>query len=305
MTRHFLELADYSAEELSAILDLAAELKALYAAGQRRCILDGKTVILLFEKPSSRTRISFEVGINQLGGSSIYVKPEDIGGLGKREPIKDLARVLDGYVDMIVARTFSHDSIVEITQYTDKPVINALSDKAHPCQVMADMLTIREVFGRLSDIKLTYVGDSNNMAYSLAVAARRLGLHFTIACPADYSFDTSIRTAIDAVTGPGTVTYTTHAAKAVAGADVVYTDTWTSMGQESEKAQRIAAFGAYQLNAELLAGAPGARIMHCLPAYRDLEITDEVIESPNSIVFHQAENRLHAQRAVMATLMTP
>ena len=303
--RHFLELSDYSAGELETLLNLSAELKRLYGDGGRDVCLTGKTMAMLFEKPSSRTRISFEVAMAQLGGASIYIKPEDIGGLGKREPIRDLGRVLKGYVDVIVARTFAHESVVELAKHAQKPVVNALTDRAHPCQAMADMLTIREHLGSLAGVKLAYVGDGNNVARSLAVACIRLGLHFSVASPAGYALPDDFVAGLADQEGTGTVACHREPGAAVADADVVYTDTWTSMGQESEKEQRVKHFAGYQVNAELMAvAAKDAKVMHCLPAYRGLEITDEVIESGQSIVFDQAENRLHFQRALLRFLLT-
>ena len=205
MMRHFLKLSDYSASELETLLDLSAELKQLYRGGGRDVCLAGKTMAMLFEKPSSRTRISFEVAVAQLGGTSIYIKPEDIGGLGKREPISDLGRVLKGYVDVIVARTFAHESVVELAKHAQKPVVNALTDRAHPCQAMADMLTIREHLGSLAGVKLAYVGDGNNVARSLAVACIRLGLHFSVASPAGYALPDDFVAGLADQEGTGTV----------------------------------------------------------------------------------------------------
>jgi len=303
MTKHFLELADFSAEELTELLDYSTKLKQLYKSGRRDTCLAGKTMILLFEKPSSRTRVSFEVAMTQLGGSSIHVRPEDIGGLGKREPIRDLARVLNGYVDVIVARTFDHKSVTELARYAEVPVINALTDVAHPCQAMADVLTIKEHFGTLPGRKLAYVGDGNNVARSLAVACVRLGLELTIAAPAKYALAADFVADMNKQGGRGNIKCTEDPAQAVQGADVVYTDTWTSMGQEKEKQQRIDDFAGFMVDEALMAKADKqAKVMHCLPAYRGLEISDEVIESAQSIIFDQAENRLHFQRALLKYL---
>ena len=258
---------------------------------------------MLFEKPSSRTRISFDVAMTQLSGTTIYIRPEDIGGLGQREPIRDLARVLNGYVDVIVARTFSHQSVVELAQHATVPVINALTDLAHPCQAMADILTIQEHCGQLQGCKLAYIGDGNNVARSLAVAAVRLGMNFAIAAPKGYEFTDDFVKLLAAESQPGQLTCTDSPTQAVAGANVIYTDTWTSMGQEDQKQQRIKDFAGYQVNRELVSAAGAdAKIMHCLPAYRGHEITDEVIESAQSVVFAQAENRLHFQRALLQYL---
>jgi ornithine carbamoyltransferase len=303
MARHFLSLKEYSEKELRQLLRLSADLKSLYRSGDSDDCLSRKTVVMLFEKPSSRTRISFEVAATQLGGHSIYIRPEDIGGLGQREPVKDLARVLNGYADVIVARTFSHDSILELAHYSSSPVINALSDFSHPCQAMADMLTIQEHCGDLEQVKVAYIGDGNNVALSLAMACAKLGAAFATATPAAYAICDSLLKEIRSG-GNSNITTTTDPFEAVKDADVIYTDTWVSMGQEADKQQRMKDFAGYTVNSALVKAAkPQARIMHCLPAYRDLEITDEVLESPNSIIFDQAENRLHFQRALIKYLL--
>jgi len=303
MTKHFLEIEDYSGDELSELLKRAAELKRLYRGGGRDTCLSGKTMVMLFEKPSSRTRISFEVAMVHLGGSSIYIRPEDIGGLGKREPIKDLARVLNGYVDVVAARTFAHESVVELARYSTVPVINALTDLAHPCQAMADMLTIQEHRGELAGARLVYIGDGNNVARSLAAACIRLGLVFVIVAPPGYELGKNFVGRLSREGGPGEIICLREPKKAVRGADVIYTDTWTSMGQEAEKEKRVKDFAGYTVDSTLMESAGSqARVMHCLPAYRGLEITDEVIESEQSIVFDQAENRLHFQRALIKYL---
>jgi len=301
---HFLTITDCSTAQLKELLALSADLKKFYKSGKRDICLAGKTLVMLFEKPSTRTRISFQVAMTDLHGSSIYIKPEDIGGLGKREPIKDSARVLSRYADGIMARTFSHDAIVELAQYATIPVINALSDFSHPCQAMADVLTIQEHFGRLEDVKLSFIGDgNNNVTRSLAFASARLGIKLTVASPQKYELDPESLTAANKIS-PGSVAQINDPAQAVAGADVVYTDTWVSMGQEDEKQKRIAEFSGFQVNSELLKSAPSAvKIMHDLPAYRGFEITDEIAESPNSIIFDQAENRLHFQRALLKKLL--
>ena len=303
MARHFLSLKEYSEEELRQLLRMSADLKSLYRSGGSDDCLSHKTVVMLFEKPSSRTRISFEVAATQLGGHSIYIRPEDIGGLGQREPVKDLARVLNGYADVIVARTFSHDSILELARYSSSPVINALSDFSHPCQAMADMLTIQEHCGDLEHVKVAYIGDGNNVALSLAMACAKLGTAFSIATPAAYAICDTLLKEIRSG-GNSHIATTTDPYEAVEDADVIYTDTWVSMGQEADKQQRMKDFTGYTVNSELVKAAkPQAKIMHCLPAYRDLEITDDVLESPNSIIFDQAENRLHFQRALIKYLL--
>jgi ornithine carbamoyltransferase len=302
--KKFLSINDYSAEQLKELLRESSELKKLYKSGKQDLCLAGKTLAMLFEKPSLRTRMSFEVAMMGLGGSAIYVRPEDIGGIGKREPVKDIARVLSRYVDGIMARTFEHQTIVELAEYAMVPVINALTDRLHPCQAMADVLTISEHFGRLEGIKIGFIGDGNNVARSLAMACAKLGMKMVIASPSGYELDDESIAGANKVSADS-VRQTNNPAEAVAEADVIYTDTWISMGQENEKQKRIAAFGGFQINAELLKSAPaGAKIMHCLPAHRGFEITDEVAESENSIMFDQAENRLHFQRALLKKLLS-
>ncbi len=302
----FIVLEDCSVSELTDLLKLSADLKAQDKRGQEDRCLKGRTMAMIFEKPSSRTRMSFQVAMTKLGGDTIYNRPEDIGGLlGKREPIKDIARVMNGYVDVIVARTFSHEAVCELAEYADVPVINALTDKAHPCQAMADMLTIQEHCGNLAGRTLAYIGDGNNVANSLAVACVRLGMTFHIAAPKGYELSAELIARLSKPgSGAGTIRCFTKPADAASGADVLYTDTWVSMGQEEEKEKRIRDFAGYQINAELMKHAkPGAKVMHCLPAYRGLEITEEMIESPQSIIFQEAENRLHFQRALLKYLL--
>jgi ornithine carbamoyltransferase len=302
--KHFLSINECTTDELLELLELSVELKKLYKKGTRDLCLSGKTLAMLFEKPSLRTRMSFQVAMTDLGGASIYVKPEDIGGIGKREPVKDIARVLSRYVHGIMARTFEHSTIVELAQFADVPVINALTDWSHPCQAMADVLTISEHIDKLRGVKVAYIGDGNNVARSLAFAAAKLGMKLTVASPKGYELDSESINRANSF-APETVTQTNDPAAAVAGAQVVYTDTWVSMGQEQEKQQRIKDFEGFQVNADLLKNAPaGVKIMHCLPAYRGFEITDEVAESPNSIIFDQSENRLHFQRALLKKLMS-
>jgi ornithine carbamoyltransferase len=289
---------------LNALLDLSVSLKKLYKGGGRDVCLAGKVLAMVFEKPSLRTRISFQVAMSDLGGTSIFIRPEDIGGIGKREPIKDMARVLSRYVDGIMARTFEHSTIVELAEFATVPVINALTDRSHPCQAMADVLTIKEHLGRLDGVKVAYVGDGNNVARSLAFACAKLGMKLVVASPKGYELDGET---IEKTNGikPNSVSITNDPVKAVADADVVYTDTWVSMGQENEKQKRIKAFKGFQVNMELLKSAQAdAKIMHCLPAKRGFEISDEVVESPNSIIFDQSENRLHFQRALLKRLLS-
>jgi ornithine carbamoyltransferase len=302
--KDFLSVSDYTTEMLKDLLRSSARLKSLYSVGGTDLCLTGKVLAMLFEKPSLRTRVSFHVAMTELDGSAIYVKPGDIGGIGKREPIKDLARVLSRYVDGIMARTFEHSTITELARFADVPVINALTNWLHPCQAMADVLTIQEHCEDLEGVKIAFIGDGNNVARSLAFACAKLRMKMVIASPPGYQLDDeSIRKANQI--SADTVTRTNDPARAVVDADIVYTDTWVSMGQEQEKQKRCADFAGFQVNAELLKSAPpDAKIMHCLPAYRGLEITDEVFESPNSIIFDQAENRLHFQRALLKKLLS-
>jgi ornithine carbamoyltransferase len=301
--KSFLSLNDCSRDQLNELLLLSRDLKSLYKSGKRDLCLSGKVLAMLFEKASLRTRISFEVAMTDLGGTAIYLKPEDIGVIGEREPAKDMARVLARYVDGIMARTFSHDTIVELDRWADVPVINALSDWSHPCQAMADLLTVIEHCGNLQGLKLAYIGDGNNVARSLAFACAKFDMTFTCASPAGYELDeASLKTANSILADCASQTH--DPATAVKNADVVYTDTWVSMGQEDEKAERIAAFQGYAVDEPLMDHASkNAIVMHCLPAYRGYEISDGVAESKNSVIFDQAENRLHFQRALLKYLI--
>ncbi len=302
--KDFLSITDYTTEMLKDLLRTSARLKSLYSVGGTDLCLTGKVLAMLFEKPSLRTRISFHVAMTDLGGSAIYVKPEDIGGIGKREPIRDMARILSRYVDAIMARTFEHATITELAKYATVPVINALTDWLHPCQAMADVLTIQEHCEDLEGVKIAFIGDGNNVARSLAFASAKLGMKMVIASPAGYQLDAESIQKANQIAAD-TVTQTNNPAQAVVNANIIYTDTWVSMGQEAEKQKRCADFAGFQVNAELLKSAPpDAKIMHCLPANRGLEITDEVVESPNSIILDQAENRLHFQRALLKKLLS-
>ena len=301
--KHFLSITDCSAGELNELLDLSAKLKQDSKKGCIERSLSGKALALIFEKASLRTRVSFKIAMADLGGVAIYMKPEDIGILGRREPVKDMARVFGRYVHGIMARTFAHETLIELARYSGVPVINGLSDFSHPCQAMADMLTIKEHLGRLKGVKLSFIGDGNNVARSLAFASAKLGLKMTIASPAGYELDANTIAVADDIS-KGSLSLFSKPADAVQGVDVIYTDTWVSMGQESEEKKRIKAFAAFQVNADLLKLAPKAKIMHCLPAHRGREITDEVMESANSIIFDQAENRLHFQRALLQKLLS-
>lgn len=301
----FIEICSCSPDELKELLVISRGLKKLYKSGQKDLCLQDKSLVMLFEKPSLRTRMSFEVAMNDLGGNGIYVKPTDIGGLiGEREPIKDMARVYDRYVDGIMARTFSHETLRELAHYADAPVINALSNWSHPCQAMADLMTVEEHFGSLEGLKLAFIGDGNNVARSLAFACLKLDMDMTVGSPEGYELDSE---SIDKVNQmrQGAVTQYKDPYEAVKDANVIYTDTWVSMGQEDEKEKRVKEFEGYQVNMELVkAAADGAKVMHCLPAYRGYEITDEVMESECSIIFDEAENRLHFQRGLLKKLLS-
>jgi ornithine carbamoyltransferase len=302
--KDFISIIDCSVELLKELIRTSARLKSLYSVGGKDLCLAGKTLAMLSEKPSLRTLISFEVAMTDLGGSAIYIKPEDIGGIGKREPIKDLARVLSRYVDGIMARTFEHKTIIELAQFATVPVINALTNWSHPCQAMADVLTIQEHLGRIEGVKLAFIGDGNNVARSLAFASAKLGMKMIIASPKGYELDAETINKANKVS-PGCVRQTNDPKAAIAGVDVIYTDTWVSMGQEEESQKRLADFAGFQVNAQLVKMAPAkAMIMHCLPAHRGQEITDDVAESANSIIFDQAENRLHFQRALLKKLLS-
>jgi ornithine carbamoyltransferase len=304
--RHFVSIHDYSRQELEAMLDLAVRLKAERRAGGNRPVLAGKVLGMIFQKPSLRTRVSFDMAMRHLGGDALYLSPDEIG-LGKRESVADVSRVLSGYVDAIMARVFAHAHILELAKYASVPVINGLSDFDHPCQAMADVLTIKERFGRVEGVNLTYVGDGNNVAVSLLFAAVRLGLNYTIASPEGYDLSVDVRQRgqeMAKATG-SRLRFLRDPHEAVRGAQVIYTDTWTSMGQEEEADQRNKVFPPYQVNGMLVSEAdPSAIVMHCLPAHRGFEITDEVADGPHSAIFQQAENRLHAQKAILVTLLT-
>jgi ornithine carbamoyltransferase len=304
--RHFLSIADFSAAELWQFLHKAKALKDEFReTGHNQPILKGKTLGMVFQKPSLRTRVSFEVGMLHLGGHALYLSPNEIG-LGGRESVPDVARVLSGYVDGIMARVFAHEHILQLAEYSRVPVINGLSDFDHPCQALADVFTLWEHFGRIEDLKMAYVGDGNNVATSLITIMVKLGGHFSIATPPGYEL--SARVLGDAQhlaeETRAVITVTHDPAEAVTGADVVYTDVWTSMGQEQETQRRLKVFPPYQVNRHLVAQAgPEAVVLHCLPAHRGEEITDEVADGAQSLLFPQAENRLHAQKGILALLL--
>jgi ornithine carbamoyltransferase len=296
--RNFLHVTDFSADEIRATFDLAQEVKARFARREDYKPFRDHSMAMIFAKPSARTRISFETGFFRLGGHALYLGPDDIA-IGKREAVKDIARVVARYNDVIMARLFAHDHLLELAEHAAVPVINGLTDYNHPCQIMADMFTIFEHRGRLDDLKIVYVGDGNNIVHSWLRLAQRLPLHFVCACPEGYAPDPQT-VAQTRQAGISTVEISHDPKRAVKGADVVYTDVWASMGQKDQAAERKARFAGFQVNAELMA-ATGKEswFMHCLPAERGVETTDAVIESPASIVFDQAENRMHAQNAIL------
>ncbi|HEX7409886.1 MAG TPA: ornithine carbamoyltransferase [Candidatus Binatia bacterium] len=300
MKRDFLSFADFGRGELEEILHLAARLKGDLKAGKQPALLAGKSLAMIFEKPSLRTRVTFEIGMGQLGGRPVYLTPQDIQ-LGQRESVADIARNLERWVDLIMARTYFHTTLVELARHAGVPVINGLSDRLHPCQVLADCFTLIEKRGRLDGLRIAFVGDANNVANSWIDAAAKFHFEFILASPPGYEPDALTLEAARAAGARVTVTH--DAAAAARGAEVFYTDVWTSMGQESETEKRRRDFADYQINASLLQlGSPDAVVMHCLPAHRGEEITDDVIEGPHSIVFDQAENRLHIQKAIMVWL---
>lgn len=305
MKRDLLTLADVTPDEIQQMLTLALDLKQRHKRGESTPLLAGKTLALLFSKPSLRTRASFEVGMAHLGGTTSYFEDPDIV-LGVREPLKDLGRVLSRYYDGIVIRTFAHDSVVELAQAATIPVLNGLTDMFHPCQILAALQTLHEHFGALKGRRIAYVGDGNNVAHSWLLGAAQMGLTLTLACPAGYQPDVTVvqrARAIASTTG-AVLSIVDDPRQGVQGADAIYTDVWTSMGQEAETTVRQEVFRPYQINAALVAAAPEhAVVMHCLPAHRGEEITEDVLESERSLVFDEAENRLHAQKALLVFAM--
>lgn len=301
MPRHFLDLFGVSSNEALALLDLATSMKQ---SGRREPVLEGRILGLIFEKPSLRTRVSFEAAMAQLGGNSVFLQGKDVG-LGVRESVPDFARVISQYVDVIAIRTFAHSILEELADHATIPIINALSDSAHPCQAMADMLTIREARGRLDGLKLVFIGDGNNVAMSLALSCARLGLHFVLACPAGYEFPLSFQEKFSAEF-PGKTLEIAHDPRAAArGADVLYTDVWASMGQENEAEQRRLIFAPYCVDSAMMASAAeDAIFLHCLPAHRGEEVTAEVLEHPRSLIIPQAANRLHFQKALLRWILS-
>ena len=301
MKRDFLTLLDLSAEEISALLKRAIDMKS--GKDANKCPLIGKSIGLLFEKASTRTRVSFEVGIYQLGAHPIYLNPNEIQ-LGRGETIPDTARALSRYLDAIVIRTFGHELLAEFAAHSSVPVINGLSDLHHPCQALGDLMTILEKKGRLKDIRVAYVGDGNNVANSLIEAASVTGMNLTIACPEGHEPDADVLERVRAAAN-SEILILREPKEAVGRADVVYTDVWVSMGQEKESKQRKKRFKDYQINSKILSCAKkDVVVLHCLPAHRGEEITDEVMDGPQSAVFDQAENRLHAQKALLELLVS-
>ena len=302
--KHFLSLADLSRAELEALLEEAIRRKAEWRSGERPPLLRGKVLAMVFQKPSLRTRVSFDMAMRHLGGDALYLSPNEIG-LGQRESIADVSRVLSRYVDAVMARVFAHDHVIELARHATVPVINGLSDYSHPCQGLADLLTMRERFERLEGLRVAYLGDGNNVATSLAFGCALLGMEFHIASPPGYELPEAVMSRARALAPQAaSLRQMEDPHQAARDAHVIYTDTWTSMGQEGEEERRAKVFPPYQVNAGLVAEAdPTAIVMHCLPAHRGQEITDEVADGPHSVIFDQAENRLHAQKAILLHLL--
>jgi len=306
MKKDFLAITDYSSDELVALIDSAYIMKKEFFNGGNKQILKNKVLAMVFNKPSLRTRISFDMAMRHLGGDALFISPAEIG-LGKRESIADVARVLSGYVSGIMARVFEHSHILELAKWSSIPVINGLSDYNHPCQALADAFTIYEHFGSFENIKVTYIGDGNNVAISLMIICLKLGMDFNIASPEGYRIDEKSMKIGEKLASEKDLSLMVFndPKLAVKKSDVVYTDTWTSMGQEEEAAKRKKVFPPYQVNEKLLHLAKDSTVvMHCLPAHRGYEITDEVADGPRSLLFPQAHNRLHAQKAILVKLLT-
>ena len=302
--KHFLAISDLSSGEVQELLDLAIKLKEEYFKKGNPPYFKGKVLGMIFQKPSLRTRVSFDMAMRHMGGDALYLSPNEIG-LGKRESIADIARVLSGYLHALMARTFDHAHVLELAKWSEIPVVNGLSDYNHPCQGIGDALTIQEKFGKAKGLNVTYVGDGNNVAVSLMHVCAKLGWNFTIANPEDYDITPkAVEIAQEIVKETGSnLTFIRDPHQAVKGAQVIYTDTWTSMGQEEESAKREKAFPPYQVNAGLVAEADkDVIVMHCLPAHRNQELTDDVADGSHSVIFPQAHNRLHAQKAILARL---
>jgi ornithine carbamoyltransferase len=300
--RNLLAVADLKAAEIDRIFAITEDLKTKYNQGLREALLPGRVMALLFEKPSLRTRVSFEAGMINLGGHSLFLG-DDVG-FGSRESVADFGRVLSQYADVIVVRAFKHQTAVDLARYSTCAVINGLTDFAHPCQALADLYTLKELVGRLKGHTLAYVGDGNNVAKSLAEGCGKVGMKFVMATPKAYQFDDEFFSYLKREVPELEIDVTTDPAAAVRSATAIYTDVWTSMGQEKQAEKRRKAFAAYQINARLLAKAPaGTLFMHCLPAHRGEEVTDEVIDGPQSVVVQQAANRLHVQKGILAWIL--
>ena len=303
--KDFIAISDYSKDEIRDMLDLAGKLKKEYFKKGNKKLFKGKVLGMVFQKPSLRTRVSFDMAMRHCGGDALYLSPNEIG-LGQRESIADVARVLSGYVQALMARVFDHEHVIELAKWSDIPVVNGLSDYNHPCQGMADALTIMEKFGKKSKgLNISYVGDGNNVAVSLMHVSMLLGWNFTIASPEGYDLEPKAVEIAKALSekSQSKLSFLRDPHEAVKNAHVIYTDTWTSMGQEEESAKREKVFPPYQVNAGLVAEADSdAIVMHCLPAHRNQELTDEVADGPQSVIFQQAHNRLHAQKAILARL---
>ncbi len=302
--KHFISIADCTADQVRHLLDVSVRLKKQYkTTGKNDALLAGKTLAMIFEKPSLRTRVSFAVAMTHLGGNGLLLRDEEVG-LGKREPVQDVARVLSGMCDGIMARTFEHSKITDLAKHATVPVINGLTDYSHPCQALADMLTLEEHFGSIAGRTLAYVGDGNNVARSLSIACGKLGVRFICATPPGYALPTSDVDRIMSQVPDMEFIVTNDPIDAVTEADAVYTDTWVSMGQEAEKVRRLKDFAGFAIDETLMAKAPShAVVLHCLPAYRGLEISEGMMEGKQSLVFPQAENRLHFQKGLIAVLM--
>ena len=301
--QHFLDILDHTGDEIQSLLDEAIALKKAWKNGGNAPLLSGKSLGMVFMKPSLRTRVSFEMGMVHLGGHAIYLGPQEVS-LGKRESTADVARVLGSYVQGIMARVFDHRHIIDLAKYSPVPVINGLSDYSHPCQTLADILTLQEHFGAVAGLKMAYIGDSNNVTRSLLFIASKLGMNLNVASPAGYTLDEESLELAAETAGEARFALFEDPAQAVSGAQVIYTDTWTSMGQEAETEARRKVFPPYQVNEQLVAKADrDAVVLHCLPAHRGEEITDAVADGAQSLIFQQAENRLHAQKAVLVRLM--
>lgn len=305
MNRHLVTLDDLTPQDITALFEVAADLKAKRRQGILHPVLSGKTLAMIFEKPSLRTRVTFEAGMTQLGGHAIYLTPADIR-LGERETVQDAARNLERWVDAIVARTFSHQMVERLARYSRIPVINGLTDTHHPVQILCDLFTLWEKRGRVRGLRVAFIGDGNNVCHSWLEGAAKVGVNFTLACPKGYEPDPGVltRAMAQAAAGGTTLAVTHDPETAARGADVLYTDVWASMGQEDERARRLRDFQGFQVDERLVRlAASDVLVMHCLPAHRGEEIAEDVIEGPHSIVFDEAENRLHMQKAILVRLL--